>query len=283
MKSQMWLLDPRPNLPYIVDMVEQGFELSEASNTPVMLELRIRACHVHRQLRDEGQRAPALAPQPHPERRSSASSAFPCRPPTTRRKSTRSMCACRRRSKFIQREQLNELFAGDLDARSASILQGGMYNTTIRALQQSRPGGCLRRIAHPAVRAQRHLSADARGDHALLLGQARRAGGGGGPARPPRGGHQLDPAPRRHQRPARHRQGRAADGWRVHRRSAAERARRLPGADFARRRQPQGRRSGARVRRAGENAAPPNCSARRCRRVRPASASAARSGRCSPR
>ena len=47
MKSQMWLLDPRPNLPSIVDMVEQGFALSEASNTPVMLELRVRACHVY--------------------------------------------------------------------------------------------------------------------------------------------------------------------------------------------------------------------------------------------
>ena len=47
MKSQMWLLDPRPNLPTIVEMVEKAFELSEASNTPVLLELRIRACHVH--------------------------------------------------------------------------------------------------------------------------------------------------------------------------------------------------------------------------------------------
>src|SRR3954469_24051337 len=47
MKSQMWLLDPRPNLPSIVQAVEKGFELSEASNTPVMLELRIRACHVY--------------------------------------------------------------------------------------------------------------------------------------------------------------------------------------------------------------------------------------------
>jgi indolepyruvate ferredoxin oxidoreductase alpha subunit len=43
MKSQIWLLDPRPNLPKIVEMVEQAFELSEASSTPVMLELRIRA------------------------------------------------------------------------------------------------------------------------------------------------------------------------------------------------------------------------------------------------
>ena len=47
MKSQVWLLDPRPNLPTIVKAVEDGFELSEASNTPVMLEVRIRACHVH--------------------------------------------------------------------------------------------------------------------------------------------------------------------------------------------------------------------------------------------
>src|SRR6202043_3187620 len=47
MKSQIWLLDPRPNLPTIVRMVEKGFELSEASNTPVMLEVRIPPCHVY--------------------------------------------------------------------------------------------------------------------------------------------------------------------------------------------------------------------------------------------
>src|ERR1700744_3853125 len=47
MKSQIWLMDPRPNLPTLVRMVEEGFELSEASNTPVMLEVRIRTCHVH--------------------------------------------------------------------------------------------------------------------------------------------------------------------------------------------------------------------------------------------
>src|ERR1051325_2342924 len=40
LKSLMWLLDPRPNLATIVEMVERGFELSEASNTPVMMELR---------------------------------------------------------------------------------------------------------------------------------------------------------------------------------------------------------------------------------------------------
>jgi indolepyruvate ferredoxin oxidoreductase alpha subunit len=49
MKSQIWLLDPRPNLPSIVQAVRHGFELSEASNTPVMLQVRIRSCHVYRQ------------------------------------------------------------------------------------------------------------------------------------------------------------------------------------------------------------------------------------------
>src|SRR5690606_8106013 len=39
MKSQMWLIDPRPNLPSIVNAVEHAFELSEASHTPVFLEM----------------------------------------------------------------------------------------------------------------------------------------------------------------------------------------------------------------------------------------------------
>ena len=46
MKSLMWLLDPRPNLETIAGMVERGFELSEASHTPVMMARRSRACDV---------------------------------------------------------------------------------------------------------------------------------------------------------------------------------------------------------------------------------------------
>src|ERR1700746_3348421 len=47
MKSQMWLLDPRPQLPAITKMVEQGLELSEARTTPVLLMRRIRAGEVY--------------------------------------------------------------------------------------------------------------------------------------------------------------------------------------------------------------------------------------------
>src|ERR1700732_4680776 len=60
MKSQLWLLDPRPNLPSIVEAVEAGFELSEISHTPVMLEVRIRACHVHGRFMAKDNKRPAF-------------------------------------------------------------------------------------------------------------------------------------------------------------------------------------------------------------------------------
>ena len=61
LKSQIWLIDPRPNLPTLVRMVEEGFELSEASNTPVMLEVRIRTCHMHGSFDCKDNRRPASA------------------------------------------------------------------------------------------------------------------------------------------------------------------------------------------------------------------------------
>ena len=61
LKSGMCLLDPRPDLPRLVEMVEQGFGLSEASNMPVLLELRIRACHVRGSFQAKDNRAPAIS------------------------------------------------------------------------------------------------------------------------------------------------------------------------------------------------------------------------------
>src|SRR4249920_3275958 len=46
LKSSLILVDPRPELAHMVRMVGEAFALSEAANTPVMLQLRIRACHV---------------------------------------------------------------------------------------------------------------------------------------------------------------------------------------------------------------------------------------------
>src|SRR3712207_563306 len=63
MKSQFWLMDPRPNLPSIVKAVGDGFELSEASNTPVMLMVRIRSCHVYGQFIAKDNKRPPFTVQ----------------------------------------------------------------------------------------------------------------------------------------------------------------------------------------------------------------------------
>jgi indolepyruvate ferredoxin oxidoreductase alpha subunit len=134
MKSQMWLVDPRPNLPKIVEMVEQSFELSEASSTPVMLELRIRACHVQGSFRTKANRAPALSRKALIENPEFDYSRI-CLPPSTyaqekQKIDVRWPAAVR----FIRERKLNELFPGDM-ANLGIICQGGLYNAVIRALQ----------------------------------------------------------------------------------------------------------------------------------------------------
>lgn len=91
MKSQMWLLDPRPNTTAIVDAVEAGFELSEASSTPVFLELRLRSCHLHGSFVARDNRAPAMTVAEAADARSGQWTASSCpRPPSsTRRRSWR--------------------------------------------------------------------------------------------------------------------------------------------------------------------------------------------------
>src|SRR5256885_709891 len=59
-RSQIWRLAPRPNLRSTVRAVKRGFELSEAGRTPVMLQLPIRACHVHGEFIADDNRRPSF-------------------------------------------------------------------------------------------------------------------------------------------------------------------------------------------------------------------------------
>ena len=133
MKSQMWLLDPRPNLPGIVAAVEHGFALSEASNTPVMLELRIRACHVHGSFLAKDNRPPAFPPAQaleNPRRDVGRIVLPPASYQHEQDKIARRLPAAR---DYIRAHGLNETFAGDV-AGLGIICQGGMYNGVMRAL-----------------------------------------------------------------------------------------------------------------------------------------------------
>jgi indolepyruvate ferredoxin oxidoreductase alpha subunit len=134
MKSQIWLLDPRPNLPAIVDMVEKGFLLSEATNTPVMLELRIRACHVHGRFIAKDNVRPAFGlkdAMENPRRDASRIVLPPASYTQEQEKIHQRLPAARR---FIVEHKMNEFF-GDDTQDVGIILQGGMHNGLIRALQ----------------------------------------------------------------------------------------------------------------------------------------------------
>jgi indolepyruvate ferredoxin oxidoreductase, alpha subunit len=134
MKSQIWLLDPRPNLPSIVRAVEQGFELSEASNTPVMLELRIRACHVHGRFTTRANRRPEFTLKDAMEnpRRDVNRIALP--PATYLHEQEKVAQRWPAAVRFIRERGLNEFFAeGAQDF--GIVMQGGLYNAVLRALE----------------------------------------------------------------------------------------------------------------------------------------------------
>src|SRR5689334_5402206 len=134
MKSQMWLLDPRPNLPSIVDAVEKGFALSEASNTPVMLELRIRACHVHGRFTAKDNVRPKFTLRDAIDNPSRDVNRIVLPPGSFLHEKEKIEHRWPAAVKFIRENRLNEVFSKS-KSDIGIILQGGMYNSTIRALQ----------------------------------------------------------------------------------------------------------------------------------------------------
>ena len=136
LKSSMLLLDPRPDLPVMVRMVEKGFELSEASNTPAFLQLRIRACHVRGSFECRDNVAPRVSVREPLQAPAGFDYARLAHPPATfqqeKLKSSERLPAARR---FIVEHGLNELFEGPRDDLGI-IVQGGLYNALVRALGQ---------------------------------------------------------------------------------------------------------------------------------------------------
>ena len=135
MKSQMWLLDPRPNLESIVKAVEDGFELSEASNTPVMLEVRIRACHVHGSFIAKDNKPPPFTLKQALENPVRDTSRIVLPPVSYTHEKDKIEKRWPAAVKFIKERKLNEFFDGDLSDLGI-ITQGGMYNGVVRALER---------------------------------------------------------------------------------------------------------------------------------------------------
>ena len=136
LKSSMWLLDPRPDLPTIVRMVEKGFELSEATNTPVMLELRIRACHVTGEFAAKDNRKSAyLRPQPHRRARRASTTRGCASAGDLRAGEAEGRGAPAGRARLHPRAQAQRVVRRR-SQRHRHHRQGGLTNSVLRALER---------------------------------------------------------------------------------------------------------------------------------------------------
>ena len=134
-KSQMWLLDPRPHLPSIVQAVHDGFALSEASQTPVMLQLRIRSCHLHGSFVTRENRRPAFTLKDALENPSRDVNRIVLPPASFLHEREKLEQRWPAAVRFIAERGLNEFIDGDID-HVGIVCLGGLTNNVLRALKR---------------------------------------------------------------------------------------------------------------------------------------------------
>ena len=135
MKSQFWLLDPRPNLPSIVKAVDHGFALSEASNSPVMLMVRIRSCHVTGRFTTRDNQRPTLSVRDALSAPRSDFARVVLPPMSYLHEQDKVKNRWPAAERYVLDHKLNEQF-GPQQAPIGIVVQGGMYNGVVRALQR---------------------------------------------------------------------------------------------------------------------------------------------------
>ncbi|MCI4429413.1 MAG: indolepyruvate ferredoxin oxidoreductase subunit alpha [Burkholderiales bacterium] len=139
LKSTLALFDPRPDLPNMVRLVEHAFALSEASNMPAVMELRIRACHVRGRFVAKDNVAPRFSTRELIAEPAAFDYMRLAHPPVTfaheKLKVAQRIPAAQA---YISAQGLNERFDAEhgLHPEVGLIVQGGLYNALIRALQQ---------------------------------------------------------------------------------------------------------------------------------------------------
>jgi len=133
LKSSIPLLDPRNSLDSFARFVEEGFGLSEACHEPVFFSIRIRACHMRGTLRCKDNVRPAismLSPLGAPSFNIDRINLPPFTYQMEAQKFEKRLPAARR---YIVEHGLNEHVRGDED-HLGIVMQGGLWNTTVRGL-----------------------------------------------------------------------------------------------------------------------------------------------------
>ncbi len=133
LKSSLPLLDPRNTLQSFARFVEEGFGLSEACHEPVLFSIRIRACHMRGTLSCKDNVRPAISMASRLDAPSFSLERINL-PPFTyameAKKFEQRLPAARR---YIVAHGLNEHFRGS-EPHLGIIMQGGLWNTTVRGL-----------------------------------------------------------------------------------------------------------------------------------------------------
>jgi indolepyruvate ferredoxin oxidoreductase alpha subunit len=171
LKSSVWLMDPRPSLPAIVRCTEKAFELSEATNTPVMMELRIRACHVTGEFVAKDNKAPTVSrnqPLANPAVHNYDRISHP--PSTYVHEKVKVEVRQPAAERFIVENGLNEFFPGERSDLGI-IVQGGITNVLVRGLDRLEVEGkvptLVLNVTHPLVPDQ--IADFCKGKRAVLI------------------------------------------------------------------------------------------------------------------
>ena len=136
LKSTIWLMDPRPNLEVIVNTVQKAFELSENSHTPVMMQLRIRTCHLQGKFITKNNIKPNISSINKVKEVAPHNYDLIAHPPSTyAQEKLKYGQRAELAKQFIEKSSLNEFFYGQIK-EVGLIIQGGLYNNLISALEE---------------------------------------------------------------------------------------------------------------------------------------------------
>src|SRR5262245_28752854 len=133
LKSSLCLIDPKPTLQNLARMVEEGFGMSEASNLPAVISLRIRAAHLRGTMVCKDNVRPRVSMRDRLERPSFDYARLSHPPSTYAQEALKFERRLPNAVRFVAQRGLNEVVPGD-DKRVGIILQGGLTPTVLRAL-----------------------------------------------------------------------------------------------------------------------------------------------------
>ena len=136
LKSTIWLFDPKPNLENIVNCVKYGFELSELSSVPVMMQMRIRTCHLQGRFITKDNVSPIISSVNKTDQIADHNYDLIAHPPSTYlQEKLKYDERIKRAKEFILDKNINEIIEGEtLD--TGIIIQGGLFNNLICSLEE---------------------------------------------------------------------------------------------------------------------------------------------------